>query len=165
VRHNARSRPQLVEKTWLQPIDEPGQQVDRHHAGLRQIRGEHVALHEAHAVGDTSLPRALARLLHQGRVELDPQAARAEVAGRGDDDPAIAGAQIDHQVCGARAGQLEHALDDLVGGGDERHRRQRFLCMRRYRDEQRRDESRPPHRSRFSIACRTSSRAQSIAPK
>src|SRR4029077_20617410 len=56
---------------------------------------------------------------HQLGVELDAKPARAVFTRRGNDDAPVARAEIRHEVARARAGELQHALDDFSGRGDE----------------------------------------------
>ena len=126
VRHDARAGLQALEAR-LQPVDEPRQQVNRDHGGPGNVRGEHVALDEGHALGHVGAARVLARLLHQRAVELDPEAARAELLRRRDHDAAVARAEIHHEVVGSGAGELEHAVHHLIRRGDERNAGERIL--------------------------------------
>ncbi len=77
-------------------------------------------MHEGHAVGHFREPRVVPRALDQLLVELDAEPSRAEFLRRRDHDPAVARAQIDHQVPRLRAGKLQHALYHVARGGDER---------------------------------------------
>ena len=107
VRHDARAGRELVEEARLQLVDQRRQQVDGHHARLRDVGGQHVALHEATRGPRRSARRAFSRDFSTRRgVELDAQAARAELLRRRDHDAAVARAEVDHQVVGARAGEL-----------------------------------------------------------
>ena len=119
-RQRQQARPQLQ-------VD-GGQQVHRHHAGAAEVGGEQVLLAELDPLLHAGDARQLAALLHQLRHDLDAEAARAEAAGRGDDDAAVAGAEVDHVIGRADGGELEHRQRHLVGRGDERH-----LVLRRRR--------------------------------
>ena len=102
-------------------VDEEGQQIDRHDARLGDVRREHVALDER-TRSATPAWRALSRdLFDQPAIELDAEAARAELRG-GDDDAAVARAEVDHHVAGPGVRELQHPLHDLVRRGDERQR-------------------------------------------
>ena len=95
-----------LEEARLQLVDEEGQQIHRDHARLRDVGGEHVALTNDDALGDLGAARVVARLLHQPAVELDADAARAELLRRRDHDAAVARAEVDHQVARRGAGEL-----------------------------------------------------------
>src|SRR5438105_7121997 len=120
VRDDAGSGLELVDKTWLQLADQLGQEIDGHHRSLRNVGDKHVALHEAHALANTRARGVFARGFDEPGIELDAKPARAELARGGDDDAPITRAEVDDQVLGAGSGQLEHALDDVAGRGDER---------------------------------------------
>ena len=166
VRHDARARRELVDEARLQLLHQRGQQVDRYYRCPGNVGGQHVALHEARPGRNLCQLSILARLLDQRAVELDAEAARAELLRRGDDDAAVARAEVDHQVVGTRLGHLQHALDNVGRRGDER--RPPLVSVRggvgeRKRQGQKRENS--PHLRSFRISSRTSGLDQSSSPR
>ena len=117
----------------------------------REVGREQVLLAELDALGHAGGARRVAALLHQLGHDLDAEAAGAEALRRGDDDAAVAGAEIDHVVGRADAGELEHRQRHLVGRGDEGHL---VLTEGDARQAQRRgDRAEPePPRSRLATA-------------
>ena len=97
------------------------QQVHRHHGGAAEIGGEQVLLAELDPLLHAGGARRCAALGHQLRHDLDAEAAGAEAPRRGDDDAAVAGAEIDHVIGRTDGGELEHRQRHLVGRGDEGH--------------------------------------------
>src|SRR3989304_4396141 len=97
--------------------------------------------------GSMPRARARARLLHRGGGELDARAARAELARRLDHDAAVARAQIDHEIPGPGAGELQHALHALCGRGDEGRLLHFLRANRERRRDQHHPEARPPQSS------------------
>jgi hypothetical protein len=156
--------PQLAGEALLQLADQAREQVDGDDARLGEIRREHVALHEGHAIGDARGARILARLVHQALVELDAKAARAELARRHDDDAAVARAEVGDEIVAACARELEHPLHHLLGCGDERHLPLDFLRSRAGKRQRQRQREQPHSTISSRIAARTSGRDQSIAP-
>ena len=65
---------------------------------------------------DTRLTRLRLRLGHQGGVDLDSHATRAELLRRGDRDASVSGSEIVDEVLRADISQLQHCAHD-------RHRR------------------------------------------
>ena len=98
-----------------------GQQIQGDDAGGRQVGLEDVALHDARAIGHAGGPGAALGVRHQFGVELDAQRAGAELPRRGDDDLAVARAQVDDVVAPRHAGHLQHARDQRVGRGHPHH--------------------------------------------
>ena len=82
-------------------------------AAPRSVR-EQVLLAELDAVADAGGAGALAARSHEVGDDLDAEAARAEAARRGDDDAAVARAEVDDVVARRHRGELEHR---------QRHRR------------------------------------------
>jgi hypothetical protein len=119
VRDDARARLQLGNEARLQLPEKLGKQVDRDDGGLGNIGLERVVVDEPDLVGDPCRARVLAGPGDEAGVVIDAEAACAEAARRGDDDATVAGAEVDHEVLRPRPGEDEHALDDVLRGGDE----------------------------------------------
>ena len=60
---------------------------------------------------------AFSRAPYSGRVDVDADAAGAELLGGGNDDAAVAGAEIVEDVVLADLGHLQHLRDDLLVRG------------------------------------------------
>src|SRR5262245_1362329 len=115
MRDYARARPELAQELGAQANVELARDVERHHRGRAEIRLEQIALHEAHAVAYAGPLRPAGALGHQPRIDLDADPARTEVAGRRDDDAAVARSQIVDDIVSTHAGELEHRLHDPEG--------------------------------------------------
>jgi hypothetical protein len=100
----AQSRAQLQVRFGVQKQD--------HHRRRPHVGDVHVAKPELDLVLDTRLARVRLRSRHQHRIELNPHAARAELAGRGDRDAPVPGSEIVDDVLRAGAGQFEHRAHD-----------------------------------------------------
>ncbi len=106
------------EKPRLHLLDQLRQQVHRHDGRGAEIGLEHVALAKHHAVRDAGAPGVLRALLYERRIDLYAEAARPVVARRGDDDTAVPGSQVDHQVVGTHIGNPQHLVHRDRGGGN-----------------------------------------------
>src|SRR2546429_7159848 len=129
VRDDARSGRELAQQLRQQAPVERFEEEQSHHRGFADIRLEQVAAHEAYAVLDPAAARAVHRHAQRHRVDLDADAARAEVPRRGDDDAAVAAAQVVDHVLRARARELEHRGNRRV-----RARKIRYLGIENGRD-------------------------------
>ena len=93
-----------------QLLDVAGEQKEREHGGLGDIRREHVALSEHGLVGDPLLDRFLLRQLDEVLVVLHAERADA-AARRREDHPAVTGPEVHQEVLRRHLRHVEHLLD------------------------------------------------------
>ncbi len=120
VRHDARARLELQQLRQQLGV-EIRQQIERHHRRAGEVGLEDVAHLEARKIADARLARILGGMLHQVRIQVDAEPARAALR-RFDDDPAIARAEVNHIVALLHLGHAHHPLDDLHRRLHIRHR-------------------------------------------
>jgi len=111
----------LFEDTWLkeglgelaqqlraQPQVHVVAQVEGHHGGGGNVGLEEVLPDESGALADAGRRRPLTTVLHEGGVDLHAHATRAEVASGGDDETAIAAAEVVHDVGSGDVREPQH---------------------------------------------------------
>ena len=89
------------------------QEEKREHGRLREVRLEHVALHELGALGDSRRRGIAPRKRHHFGLVLDAERASAAL-GRGDHHAPVARAEVDDEVALGEGGEIEHPLDERV---------------------------------------------------
>ncbi len=123
MRNDARSRRELAQQLRQKTAVERLEEKERHHRRFADVRLEQVAAHEAHAVLDAGAARLVHRHAQRRGVDLDADAARAELLRRGDDDAPVAAAQVVDHVLRSGARELEHSQNRFVGAREIRHLR------------------------------------------
>jgi hypothetical protein len=123
VRHNARARRELGEKLVAHARHDRGEQVDGHDRRIGDRGREQVPLLKTHAVRHARVG-GLRVGIRDGRLaDVDAEAAACTKAlDGGDDEPAVTRPEVDDEVAGPDARQLQHLVDDPGGRhGDRRH--------------------------------------------
>ena len=95
------------------------QQVERDDVRLAQVLLEDVLLLDRHQLAHPVLLDVLVRLLDALRVDVEADGLDAVLLRRGDQDAAVAAAEVVDDVPLLHLGQLEHLVDDLLGRRDE----------------------------------------------
>ena len=113
MRDDPRARPHLLEQARAQVEIDQRQEIGRHHVGLAEVGVEQVLHREGRAVADAGLGGVGDGFLDELRVEVDAEGARAALR-RGDDDAAVAGAEVDQVFAGLDLRHVEHALDHVL---------------------------------------------------
>jgi hypothetical protein len=127
VRHNARARRELGEKLVAHARHDRGEQVDGHDRRLGDWGREQVALLETDAVRHARLGRLRVGIRHGRPADVDAEAAACTKAlDGGDDEPAVTRSEVDDEVAGPDAGQLQHLVDDPGGRHGDRCHAQRL---------------------------------------
>src|SRR5579862_2663533 len=126
VRHDPGAGAKLAPQLRLEPGVDPVRQPQRDDRRGGQIGGEQVALDERRAIADLALPRHLPGDLHEMRIDLDADRARAVLLRGQHDDAAVAGSEIVDDVVRGHAREAQHSVGD-------RHRRRRKMNGRRLR--------------------------------
>jgi hypothetical protein len=90
VRDDPRARTQLALKLRPQTQVDRRREIERHHGRIGQIRLEEIALPEGHPVAHPGALRRLDAQGHQLRIDLDADAAGAEIASGRDHQPTVA---------------------------------------------------------------------------
>lgn len=93
--------------------------MDGDDARRGKVGREQVAGVDSDAVGQAGAARRGLRLAHSVRVEVDANRFGASARG-GDEDAAVAAAEVDETVAWADASQIDHPFDRLVRGRGER---------------------------------------------
>ena len=109
---------ELLQQLRAQLQVERRQQVERHDRRLADVALEQVLMQDLDPVGHAVLRDVLVGFLDALRVDVDADAARAELLRRGDDDAAVAAAEVVDDVVLGDLGGLEHRLDHV---GRRRH--------------------------------------------
>jgi len=94
-----------------------GQQVERDHGRFRKVGLEDVLHVERRTVGKPQALRLGVALLDEVRIDVDAEAARLVFAGGGQDDHAIARAEVDHEIPGSHLTHAQHLVDDDLRRG------------------------------------------------
>ena len=95
-----------------------GSRVQRDDRRVREIGREQILGAELNAVAHAGGARVLVGLENPLRVDLDADLrGRGEVTHRGDDDAAVAGAEIVDDIAGTDAGHRQHLRDHFVRRG------------------------------------------------
>ena len=113
------ARRQLAQELGAQPQIHIVAQVERHHGGARQVGDEQVLPEERDARAHPGRQRRVTTDVDQLGIDLDADAARAEVAGGGDDHAAVTAAEVEDHVLGGDGGDLEHLEAHGLRCGDE----------------------------------------------
>ena len=119
MRHDARPGLELGQEPRPELHVQIGQQIERDHRSVGELRLEEVFLAKLHQVGDAVLLRVLVRLLDALRVDVDAVGADAEALRRRDRDAAVAAPEVVEHVGLADLRELEHLVDDLLRRRDE----------------------------------------------
>jgi hypothetical protein len=146
VGDDARAGPQLLEDARPKLDVELPEEIERKHGGRPQVRDEQVVGNELDAVGDARAAGVVITEIDEIGLDLDAQAARAELRRRGDHDPAVAGPEIDDVVVRADPRELEHPVDRRLRRRNVRRLREEHLRRRAGAGEQagrREDEGEP----------------------
>ena len=93
-------------------VDRLGQ-VERQHVGFGDRGQEQVFAAKCNTPGDAGVAGVGVRLVDAGGIDIDAEAARAQAARGGDQDAAVARAQIDDPIVRADLGQPKHRVDHL----------------------------------------------------
>ena len=144
VRDDPRAGLQLREELGLELVHERRQEIHRDDARLADVGREDVAFTKRDAIGNAFAARQLAALRNELAVDLDADAARAPVAGGGDDDASIARAQVVDDVVRADRGKPQHFVDVEPRRWNVRRRHIERRSAGRRRGK--RDEGRPQRR-------------------
>ena len=130
--HDACARPQRHE-LGAQPEVHFRQQVGADHGRPRQVGGKQVFLDETHLVGNAGLLRILVGEFQQVGIEIDTESTGAVLGGRGDDEAAVTGTEVDQEILGADFRHLQHGIDDNLRRRHIHHVATAFLRGRRQR--------------------------------
>ncbi len=114
IADDARAWLAFREDSGTQPHIERVQQVKRDHRGIPDFRGEDVRIPKLHQRLDAGASSASTGLSEPLRIDIDPDSARAVLARRGDDDPAIPAAEIEDHIPRAHIREPEHLGDHSV---------------------------------------------------
>ena len=95
---------------------ETGEEVEGDDRGGGEVDVEQAGLEEPDAVADVGAAKVVVAFLDAQRVDVDADAAGAEVFGGGDDDAAVAAAEVIDHVVGADPCESEDRGDDGIGG-------------------------------------------------
>ena len=106
----------LAEDPRAQPQIDLGGEIEGEHVGLGERGFEQILAAEGDAAGDPGGAGVRLGFADPGRIDVDAEAAGAEAAGGGDQDPAVAGAEVDHMIAGPDLGEAEHGIDHLEIG-------------------------------------------------
>ena len=91
--------------------------------GLGERRLEQILAAEGDQPGDSGGAGIGVGFADPGRIDVDAEAAGAVAARGGDQDSAVARAEVDDIIVGPEAGEAEHGVDHL--GGRTRHKARR----------------------------------------
>ena len=121
-----------VEDLRTQPQVDVGEQIHRHHVGLRQVLLEQVGDLELDLVGDAGLGGVLVGFLDALRVDVDAEAARAAAW---PPSPPCGRRRSRNRSCSRLAdlGELQHPVHHLLRGRNVDHVEARFLLRIRRR--------------------------------
>jgi len=92
-----------------------GQQVARDHRRFAKVGLKQVLLDEARAVGHAFLFRVGIGDLQEVGIEVHPEAARAVLLRRGNDDASVARAEVNHEIVRADFRHFQHCVDHHPG--------------------------------------------------
>jgi len=119
VRHDARAGAQLAHELRLKVLHHAGQQIQRKHRRLRDVRLENVLLNEFDAITDAALLRLVVAAIDELGIDIDSHAARTVAQRCGKHDTSITRAEIHDVVFGRDLRQIEHRIDDRLRCGNE----------------------------------------------
>ena len=109
---DARAGFQLAQEFGPELFHEIRQDVERYDGGLANVGLEHILLDEFSAIADRFVARVAGGELDQLGIDVDAETVGVKLLRRGDDHPAVAGAEIDDKVFGGDPGHLQHLVDN-----------------------------------------------------
>jgi len=113
VAEHARPGAHLGEDSRPEAQVDLGEEIKGEDVGLGKRGREQILPAENDLAGEAGGAGILVRFADPGRIDVDAEPARAAASRRGDQNPAVARAEIDEVVAGADPGEAQHRIDHL----------------------------------------------------
>ena len=125
-----------------------GREKEHDHCCVANVCHEEIFVQKPDAIDDVCLTRVLPAFGDAQGIDIDTDAARAELARRGDDDAPVAAPEVVHHVAGVHLGQPQHGVHHLhrrglvahVGRAQDRRGHRSLLRAADVRDTARGDD-------------------------